>query len=232
MSSVTGSAAAGQAAVQTERRRRWGFQAPDSALGRARERLAWMLIAPSLLVVILVAFYPLFETFRLSFTNERLGSVRPTRYVGFENYRQLFDDDLFISAFWHTVTFTVASVGFETVLGMIVALTINSHFQGRGVVRASMLVPWANPTVVSSRMWDWMYHDVYGVVNDILVNKLHILDEKVAWMAEAIASFGPVRERSDASSERMRSSLRRCVAASSAGFTLATGGFDDVNIDP
>jgi trehalose/maltose transport system permease protein len=171
------------------KKRRWAFQAPDSAIGRAQERLAWMLILPSLVVVAVVAFYPLFETFRLSFTNERLGSTREVRYVGFENYRQLLDDDLFRSAFWHTVQFTFFSVAFETILGIIIALTINSSFQGRGIVRASMLVPWAIPTVVSSRMWEWMYNDVYGVVNDILVNKLHILDEKVAWMANPNVSL-------------------------------------------
>ena len=176
-------------APQVAKKRRWAFQAPDSAIGRAQERLAWMLIAPSLLVVILVAFYPLYETFRLSFTNERLGSTREVRYVGFDNYRNLLDDDLFRSAFWHTVKFTVFSVGFELVIGMIVALTINSAFRGRGIVRASMLVPWAIPTVVSSRMWDWMYHDVYGVVNDILYNKLHIIDEKIAWMANPTYSL-------------------------------------------
>ena len=101
-------------ASQIASKRRWAFQAPDSAIGRAQERLGWMLIAPSLLVVAVVAFYPLFETFRLSFTNERLGSVREVRYIGFENYRLLLEDELFRSAFWHTVQFTVASVAFET----------------------------------------------------------------------------------------------------------------------
>jgi len=160
--------------------RRWK---PDTAVGRSRERLAWMLVAPSLLVVLIVAVYPLFETFRLSFTNKRLASARETVYVGLDNYRILFDDRIFREAFLNTVTFTVTTVFIELVLGMIIALTIHSNFRGRGAVRASMLIPWAIPTVVSATMWQWMYHDVFGVINDLLVNRLNILDEKVAWLA-------------------------------------------------
>jgi len=159
------------------------FWKPDSAVGRSQERLAWMLVIPSLLIVAVVAIYPLFETFRLSLTNKRLASPRPTEWVGLDNYRRLFNDDLFITSLKNTVQFTVASVGFELMLGMIIALMINSNFKGRGLVRASMLIPWAIPTVVSATMWQWMYHDIFGVINDILVNKLHILNEKVAWMA-------------------------------------------------
>lgn len=160
--------------------RRWK---PDTAVGRSRERLAWLLVLPSLLVVLVVAVYPLIETFHLSLTNKRLASVRETRYVGLDNYRALFDDRIFVEAFRNTVTFTVTSVFFEFVLGMIIALTIHSNFKGRGGVRASMLIPWAIPTVVSATMWQWMYHDVFGVINDLLVNRLHILDDKLAWLA-------------------------------------------------
>src|SRR4051812_33420984 len=95
-------------------RRGWG--GPESAIGRARERLAWLLVAPCILIVLLVAVYPLFETFRLSLTNKRLASTRAVRYVGLDNYRTLFDDKIFIDSIRHTIEFTVLSVGFETIL--------------------------------------------------------------------------------------------------------------------
>lgn len=158
---------------------------PRSGWARARERLAWLLVAPSLIIVAGVALYPLFQTFRLSFTNARFGSPRPESYVGFDNYTRLLTDNVFISAFGHTIVFTIASVAIETVLGIIVALVINSQFAGRGVIRTSMLIPWAIPTVVSSQLWRFMYNDVNGVVNDLLVNRLNILESKVAWIANA-----------------------------------------------
>jgi trehalose/maltose transport system permease protein len=159
------------------------WQAPEGSVGKSRERLAWLLVLPSLLVVALVALYPLYETIRLSFTNTRLASAREPRSVGLDNYQSLISETAFRDAVSHTVVFTVASVALETLLGLAIALVIHSNFRGRGGVRTAMLVPWAIPTVVSASMWQWMYHDVFGVVNDILVNRLHILDTKVAWLA-------------------------------------------------
>jgi trehalose/maltose transport system permease protein len=72
---------------------------------------------------------------------------------------------------------------FEFVLGMIIALVVNSNFKGRGVMRAVMLVPWAIPTVISARMWQWMYNDIYGVINDLLM-RLHLIDHAVAWTSQ------------------------------------------------
>lgn len=166
--------------------------APRSGWTKARERLAWLLVAPSLLVVAVVALYPLFQSFRLSFTNARFGSSRAVEYVGFRNYSRLLDDDVFISAIGHTMVFTVLSVTLETVLGVAIALVINSNFRGRGVVRTSMLIPWAIPTVVSSQLWRFMYNDVNGVINDVLVTRLHILDTKVAWIANASTSLAAI----------------------------------------
>ena len=162
---------------------------PQSGWAKARERLAWILVAPSIIVVALVALYPLVQSFRLSFTNARFGSPRPEVFVGFDNYVRLFNDDVFLAALQHTVVFTVASVAVETVLGIAIALIINSNFQGRGVVRTSMLIPWAIPTVVSSQLWRFMYNQDNGVINDLLVNRLRILDQPVAWIANPTTSL-------------------------------------------
>jgi trehalose/maltose transport system permease protein len=162
---------------------------PQSGWMKARERLAWLLVTPSILVVVLVALYPLFQSFRLSFTNARFGSPRPEKYVGFENYVRLLNDNVFATAMWHTIVFTVVSVAIETVLGITIALIINSNFQGRGIVRTSMLIPWAIPTVVSSQLWKFMYNQDNGVINDVLVYRLGILDKPVAWIANPSTSL-------------------------------------------
>ncbi len=86
-----------------------------------------------------------------------------------ERYRSVFEiglfghryvvgaiSDQFVRAIWDTITFTVIAVLLETILGMIIALTLSSRFPGRGAMRAAMLVPWAVITAVSARMWQWM----------------------------------------------------------------------------
>jgi trehalose/maltose transport system permease protein len=145
-----------------------GKHRETGTLAKQQERLGWLLVLPCIIVVGVVALYPLYETFRLSFTNTRLASPREPRYVGWENYRDTLQDDKFWHAMQNTVIFTVTSVGLETVLGMVIALVIHSNFRGRGLVRTSMLVPWAIPTGVSSLLWQWMFNDRYGVINSVL----------------------------------------------------------------
>lgn len=154
-----------------------------SKLVEAQTRLAWILLAPSLLVVGLVALVPLLQTISQSFTNARLASERPVSFVGLTNYVNLLTDTDFLRSIWVTVQFTIITVAFEFLLGLLIALVVNSNFKGRGFMRAAMLVPWAIITVVSAQMWKWMYNDIYGVVNDFLVDKLHLLSSNVAWVS-------------------------------------------------
>jgi trehalose/maltose transport system permease protein len=163
-------------------------------LQRKQTRLAWIMLAPALVVVALVALYPLGVTIFQSFTDKQFLAIEPTKWIGLENYRVLIHDTIFRDAIVTTVKFTVITVVFEFVLGMIIALVVNSNFKGRGVMRAVMLIPWAIPTVVSAQMWKWMYDDIFGVINDAGV-RLHILNHSVAWISQpstALASVAAV----------------------------------------
>lgn len=162
------------------------------SLEARQERLGWAFVAPTLLLLFLVGLYPLVQTFYVSLTDARLASARAVQFVGLENYTRLAADAAFRSSVMNTVVFTVASVSLEFILGLAIALAVNSRFRGRGAMRAAMLIPWALPTVVSAKMWNYMLVDTYGVVNDVLVTRLGLLDTKVAWLAEpglALASI-------------------------------------------
>ncbi|HEU5326512.1 MAG TPA: sugar ABC transporter permease [Thermomicrobiales bacterium] len=156
---------------------------PDTLTNEQRKtRLAWIFLAPSLLMIAIVAIWPLLQTLYQSFTDAILASPQPVHFVGLDNYKRLVQDLAFRDSIATTVRFTVITVVFETILGMIIALVINSQFKGRGLMRTAMLVPWAIPTVVSAEMWQWMYNDVYGVIDDLLM-KLHIISKPVAFLA-------------------------------------------------
>jgi trehalose/maltose transport system permease protein len=164
-------------------------------LQRRQSRLAWLLLLPALAVVAFVAIYPLGKTIYQSFTNQEfLAGIEPTKWVGLQNYRDLWHDATFRTSVWETIKFTLITVSFEFVLGIIIALVVNSNFKGRGAMRAAMLVPWAIPTVVAAQMWKWMFDDVFGVINDAGV-RLHILNHSVAWISQpstALASVSAV----------------------------------------
>jgi trehalose/maltose transport system permease protein len=172
-------------AAPTRRRRRTRLQ-------RRQTRLGWTLLLPALAVVAFVAIYPLGKTVYYSFTNQEfLAGIEPTKWVGLQNYRELWHDSIFRTAIWTTIKFTLITVGFEFVLGMIIALVVNSNFRGRGAMRAVMLVPWAIPTVVAAQMWKWMFDDVYGVINDAGV-RLHLLSHSQAWISEPSTALASV----------------------------------------
>jgi trehalose/maltose transport system permease protein len=176
-------------APRRRRRRRRG------KLQRRQTRIGWLLLIPALAVVAFVALYPLGKTIYQSFTNQEfLAGLEPTKNVGLDNYRTLWHDTVFRHSIVETVKFTLITVSFEFVLGLIIALVVNSHFRGRGLMRAVMLVPWAIPTVVAARMWQWMLDDTFGVVNDLGV-RLHILSHSHAWISDpstALASVSAV----------------------------------------
>jgi trehalose/maltose transport system permease protein len=155
-----------------------------SNLTKSRTRTAWLLLVPTLLVVAVVAAFPLGQTIYLSFTNERLADLRGPEWIGLDNYQRLFSDDDFHNTIWVTVRFTFITIIAEFILGLVVALVVNSQFKGRGLMRTAMLVPWAIPTVVSAQMWAWMYNDIYGVFNDLLNRRLGLIDQNIAWIAD------------------------------------------------
>ncbi|MFN2491001.1 MAG: carbohydrate ABC transporter permease [Actinomycetota bacterium] len=124
------------------------------------KRTAYLMILPALLVILLIAAWPILYALYLSLLrilpNERT-------FVGLDNYSTLFTDANFWTAFYNTTIFTVASVVFEFLLGLSVALVLNRGFVGQGPARAIAIVPWAFPTVVSGLMWRLMYTDQVGI---------------------------------------------------------------------
>lgn len=163
---------------------RLGAIGQRSAQERADARLGLMLAAPAILTILLIAVIPLAGTivdslFRISLRFEN--AARP--FVGLDNYASVLTDDAFFNALSVTGLVAGVSVTAELLLGMIIALLINRSFVGRGVVRASVLVPWALTTVVSAKMWAWIYDGRYGVANDLLM-RLHLIDAPIIFLVK------------------------------------------------
>lgn len=162
-----------------------------SALTRQRQKSAWLFLAPMVIVLALVAGWPLFRTIALSLTDANLADLDARSFVGLENYAFLIEDPDWWRAVRNTAVFTLASVSIETALGLAIALALNAHFRGRGLLRAAVLIPWAIPTVVSAQMWRWMFNDVYGVINEVMLT-VGLISEPWAWLADPALSMTAV----------------------------------------
>jgi len=144
--------------------------------GDAERRTAYYMVLPSLIIILLVAFWPIVYSIWLSLHQATITSLGP--FVGFENYVEMFQNPDFRVGLSNTLIFTVASVTMEFVIGLAIALAINRAFRGRGLVRAAVLVPWAFPTVISAVMWRLMFQDQVGVINYV-ANALGIISEPI-----------------------------------------------------
>jgi trehalose/maltose transport system permease protein len=162
-----------------------------STAAHQRARTAWLFLTPMLAALLFVAAWPLLRTVSFSLTDANLGDLSTWKFIGMTNYSYLLEDPLWWRAVGNTLLFTVLSVGLETALGMVIALTLDAHLPGRGLLRAAVLIPWAIPTVVSAKMWAWMLHDLYGVVNYMLLN-LGLIDRPWAWLADPSLSMAAV----------------------------------------
>jgi trehalose/maltose transport system permease protein len=125
-------------------------------------RTARFMVAPSVLLIVAVAFFPVAYSVWLSLHQ---ASVTTTGgWIGLDNYSLIFSDPQFTGALVNTVLFTVVSVSLELGLGLAIALGLNQAFRGRGAVRTAVLLPWAFPVVVSALMWRLMLQDQVGVI--------------------------------------------------------------------
>ena len=197
-----------------------------SDLAKREERLAYILLVPTLVILFIIAFYPLGSVFYYSLTNRQFASANPVEFVGLDNYVNLLSltvkelpqaidantgqpavdpdtgepvyespinvlprdprryrelsqfnlfgthyvlgatDRDFVRSIGDTLRFTFFTIVLETLFGLGIALVVNSKFKGRGVMRTAMLVPWAIPTAVSSRMWQYMFNSTRtGFIN-------------------------------------------------------------------
>jgi multiple sugar transport system permease protein len=135
-------------------------------------------VLPALVLLFFVTVYPLFYVVYLSL-HRKLLIFDISRFSGFDNYLFLVRDDRFWNALGNTVYFTGVSVFLELLLGLLIALLLNRAFRFKGLTRAAVLLPWAIPTVVSARMWEWMYNTDFGILN-------HLLGTKVNWLGSPV----------------------------------------------
>lgn len=163
----------GQADAQwrTRMRKHWHYN-----------RLAYGLIAPSVLMVLLIYFYPMLNGFWQSM--HYYSRVQPWAYqfTGLENYMTALRTHDFWVALRTSGIWTVGGVLASYSLGLIAALLLNAEFRGRGIYRSVLLLPWVVPPVVAGTSWMWMYADQDGIINRTL-RDLHIISRPIYWLS-------------------------------------------------
>jgi multiple sugar transport system permease protein len=136
--------------------------------GMPERRLAKLMVSPSLVLIAVVGAWPIFYAIWLSLHQYSVRVAGLSRWSGFTNYSDALGNSDWWAAFFHTIIFTVSSVALETAIGLGMALCMHAAFKGQGLLRTTVLVPWAVLTVVTAVMWRTMFVSPYGFVNTVL----------------------------------------------------------------
>jgi len=147
---------------------------------RSETRTGYLLLLPALCVLAVVAIYPILDLFWLSLRH-RVPPFGIDSYIGLDNFRLLVQTPRFWNSLGVTGYFATLSVALEMALGVGIALLLSREFRGVGWMRALILLPWAIPTVVTAKMWDWLYQPELGLLN-YLLRATGLSAEPVNWL--------------------------------------------------
>lgn len=156
-------------------------------MNKRRKRIGYLFLLPAILLVITLVLYPVIKTIYISFFEYRVQTMAlGTKFVGLENYKKILADEHFIESFKWTAEFTVISVTIELIIGMALALIMNKKIFGQGLIRTTVLIPWAIPTIVSGLMWAYMFGQ-NGIINAKLY-AFGIISQYIPWLTEEITA--------------------------------------------
>lgn len=154
--------------------------------GRRQERVAYLFVLPLAAVILLFIAIPVLGTFWTSLFRDV--TYLPTKFAFLANYKRLFADGNFLQSLRFTLLFVATTIPIEMVLGMVFALILNERLRYRNALRATVLIPWAVPTIVAARTWELIYNYGYGLAN-YLIGLFHISGEPVNWLGSPVSAF-------------------------------------------
>jgi multiple sugar transport system permease protein len=140
-------------------------------------------------VILGLVAYPFFAAVYLSLQNKMVGA--PGRFIGLDNYAELFRDEVFLRTTYNTVVYTTVGVGLKFVLGLTMALVLDQERRFNHLFRTLLFIPWAVPVVIVALNWRWIYDDLSGFLNNFLIT-VGITKDIISWLSDPHLAMGCV----------------------------------------
>ncbi len=147
----------------------------------------YVLLLPTVVVMLTVVAYPLIYNFILAFKNMSMYHFYDAKFVGFRQFASVFGEKELYWVFGKTVIWTVVNVLFHVVIGVAIAIVLNGRVLGGGIFRSLLILPWAVPQYIAALTWRGMFNHEYGAVNLILTRILH--QAPIPWFSDATWAF-------------------------------------------
>lgn len=143
--------------------------------------LPYLLLAPMMLIMGVLVFYPIAATFSYSLKKWKLTAPGDIRFIGFDNYKNILKSESFWYSLQNTLFLLVLVVVATSILGVLVSLFLNIRMKGAGILLAVAVLPWALPPYVNGILWRFVFHSGYGFMNKVLIG-LGMVDKPVEWL--------------------------------------------------
>lgn len=155
---------------------------------KREQRWAYLMIAPTIIGLLVLNYYPLFDTIRLSFS--RTQTFGKSTFNGIENYVTMFSTPEFWKATWNTIWFCILTVPVGIAIALLVAVMLNAKVKFKSGFRAIYFLPMVVAPAAVAMVWRWMFNGQYGIINTILGKPINWLtDPKTAVIACAIVAI-------------------------------------------
>lgn len=143
--------------------------------------LPYLLLAPMMLIMGVLVFYPIAATFSYSLKKWKLTAPGDIRFIGFDNYKNILKSESFWYSLQNTLFLLVLVVVATSILGVLVSLFLNIRVKGAEILLAVAVLPWALPPYVNGILWRFVFHSGYGFMNKVLIG-LGMVDKPVEWL--------------------------------------------------
>jgi ABC-type sugar transport systems, permease components len=151
-------------------------------MGKQKTFIVFSLL-PALLLLLVFTFYPFFRGVVMAFQNYVLFDLTNVRFIGFENFRNAFNDARFLRALENSAYWVFISLTLQFLIGLGLALLLRKMFRGRGVYQGFVFYSWALSGFLIGLIWKWMFNSQIGVINDLLM-RLGIIQERIGFLSD------------------------------------------------
>jgi len=154
----------------------------------SRHLISALLIIPALLPLVLFILLPAIQSVFMSVQTVTLGL--PSEYVGLEHYANMIEDDVFHTAFWHTIMFSFTSVAGEVFFGLLAAVLMSTRFKLEKFYISLIMVPYAVSEVVAIIIWKYMLEPDVGIINYVLVAFMGL--PQIEWITYPVQTWAVI----------------------------------------
>lgn len=149
------------------------------------DNIGYLYVAPALIYMLFFVGYPIVSNLILSLQDVTVTTLTAEKkpWIGFQNYVELFQDDVLKSSIINTLIFTLACLGIQFIIGMLLALFFNKKFSFAKPIRGILMMPWMIPITITALMFKFIFSSNVGILNQALL-AFHMIDKPIDWLTQ------------------------------------------------